>query len=394
MERKDWIIGRRSFLQRGFAASFAVGGAGALLAACGDDDEGTGTSGGKDGGIVSPAGPATLKFVGWQGYDAKPPKKYPYINDWMKKHQLEITSTYAQDNEEMFTKIQASPPGTYALTSPYHGTVPTMIAAGALAPIETERMAHWKEIYPALTELDFLRDEDGTVFAVPMDFSYSVGLYNADKVDPLDRHADVLDKPELKGRYILIDAPEHFTWIAQYLDLGNPDPHHLTKDELEQCKELARKVVANAKAAPASYGDILQLMLTGEADWSLSGNPSDETAAQEKNVNIRTYVPKEGAQAFVDSYCIPKETEDYDSALAWIDLVISAKGQADITRAYGTGTVNPNAVSLLDPEIRKQYDYDNIDAVFDNAPVWPAIPAKAGEFASYSDWTKAWNEVK
>jgi spermidine/putrescine-binding protein len=386
---------RRQFVLRAAGASVLLAGAGDLLAACGGGDGSSASSGaaGTTGGFVE-AKPAKLNFVGWQGYDAKPAKNYPYINGWMAQQQITLTSTYTQVNEEMLTKIQASPAGTYDITSPYHGTVPTMIDLGVLEPIQTDRMRNYASIYPSIRNLDYSRGQDGQVYAVPLDFSYSVGLYNADSVDPLQKFADVITDSTLKGRYVLIDAPEHFTWIAQYLGLGNPDPHHLTQDELKQCQATARTVVANAKATPGSFGDILQLMLTHEADWSLSGNPSDEQSAQQKGVNIKAFLPTEGAQAYVDNYCIPKDSGNYDSALAWIDTVLSPKGNAEIQGAFGTGAVNPKSVPLLDENLRTLYPYDDITSAFDNAPVWPPIPAKGDQYATYADWTKAWSEVK
>jgi spermidine/putrescine transport system substrate-binding protein len=383
---------RRQFILRAAGSSALLIAGGDLLAACGGGSSEATSAGG--GGFVEPNGPAKLNFVGWQGYDAKPAKKYPFINNWMKQHQITLTSTYTQVNEEMLTKIQASPSGTYDLTSPYHGTVPTMIELGVLEPIQTDRMRNFAKIYDQISNLDYLRGADGQVYAVPLDFSYSVGLYNADAVKPLNSFADVIEDASLKRRYVLIDAPEHFTWIAQYLGFGDPDPHHLTKDELKKCQGVARKVVSNAKATPGSFGDILQLMLTHEADWSLSGNPSDEQAAQEKGVNIKVFLPKEGAQAYVDNYCIPKDSGNYDTALAWIDTVLSGKGNSEIQRAFGTGAVTPAAVPLLDKNLRTLYDYADIKSAFDKAPVWPPIPAKSDQFATYANWTKAWNEVK
>jgi spermidine/putrescine-binding protein len=383
---------RRQLIERaaGLGALFAGGG---VLAACGGGSGSSGASTAGSTGFVT-ASPASLNFVGWQGYDAKPAKTYPSITAWESQNSVTLTSTYTQTNEEMLTKIQASPSGSYDLTSPYHGTVPTMIDAGALEVIDTARMHNYASLYKQITGLDYARGSDGKIYAVPLDFSYSVGLYNADSVQPLNLFSDVITDPSLKGRYIFIDAPETFTWIAQYLGLGNPDPHHLTPDELAQCQQTAHTVISNAKATPGSFGDCLNLMLTHEADWSLSGNPSDAISAQAKGVNIQTFLPTKGAQAYVDNYCIPKGSGHYDSALAWIDEVISPKGQADMMHAYGTGSVNPAAVPLLDASLKKLYDYKNIDSAFKATPVWPPIPATSDTYATYADWTKSWDEAK
>ena len=380
-------LDRRALLERAGAFSALVVGGGVFAgSSSAASSAGTGTSPIK-------TTPATLKFVGWEGYDAADPKKYPAIHAWEKQHGVKLTSTYTQTNEEMLTKIQTASPGTYNITSPYHGTVPTMIEAGVLEPIQTARMQNFAKIYPQIRNLDFMR-AGGKIYAVPIDFSYAVGLYNADKVKPLKRFADVIDNKSLQGKYVMIDALEHLTWIAEYLRLGNPDPHHLKPSELKQCVAVAKKVYKNARAVPGSFGDCLQLMLTHEADYSLSGNPSDAQTAKQKGVNIKSFVPSQGSQTYIDSFCIPKGSSNYDTSLAWIDFVTGPRGSAQIQRAFGTGTVNPAAVKLLDPALRALYNYSDIRNAFKSAPVLPPIPTNKGKFATYSDWTKAWASAK
>jgi spermidine/putrescine transport system substrate-binding protein len=389
---------RRQFLGRVGISAFAVSGGGALLAACGGEDaeEAGGGATAAATGAAAPAaiGPVELKYVGWEGYDGAPASTFKAFQRWMSDNEITLTATYVSDNEEMLTKIQASPAGTYDLTSPYHGTVPTMILTGVLEPIDTDKMTNWSAIYPFLQEQDFIRGEDGTIYGVPFTFSQASPLYNADKVEPLESLAAVVDDPALKGRFTLIDAPEHFTWIAQILGLGNPDPHHLTTEELQQCLDYGRQVVANSRTLAPALGDILQLLITGEVDYSLTGTYDQVAKAQAEGVNIQVFHPKEGSQTFVDNYCIPKDAENYDAALAWIDQMLAPEPQAEVAQVYGGGVANPAAVEFLTDELRQKYDYENLDAVFEVSPVFPAIPAESDEFATYADWTEAWAQVK
>jgi putative spermidine/putrescine transport system substrate-binding protein len=386
---------RREFLRAaaGFSTVAFVG-VGPVLAACGGEEESepSATTGGTE--TMGPVGPATLNFVGWEGYDGSPKDTFAEHTAWMGENELDLNATYVQDNEEMLTKIQASPQGTYDLTSPYHGTVPTMILADVLEPIDTTRMENFEAIFSAVREEDYIRGEDGTVYAVPFTFSYQVALYNADRGEPLQSYAEVVENAALKDRYTLIDAPEHFTWIAKILGFGNPDPHHLTEDELQQCQDYARRVIQNAQTVASSYGDILQLMTSQEVDYSLSGTADQADAAQAEGVNVAAFFPVEGTQSFVDNYCIPKESENYDAALAWIDHMLTPEVQAEVAQVFSGAVVNLDAVPLLSQKLRDLYAYDDLDSVFEKTPVYPPIPPEGDEYATYADWTKAWNEVK
>jgi spermidine/putrescine transport system substrate-binding protein len=393
---------RREFVRRAAGlSSFALFG-GSLLAACGGDDEEaaapaaageTGTGAGA-ATATGPLGPVTLNFVGWEGYDGLQAETFPKTIAWMEEQQIEIVSTYVADNDEMLAKIQASSPGAYDLTCPAHLTLPSFIAAGVLEPIDTSRMQNFETILPIYRENPVFRGEDGELYGVPFTFSFQSPLYNADRVEPLETFAEFVDNPALKGRYAIPDGFGNFTWIAQVLGLGNPDPTYLTRDELAQCVEYAKQVVANARTLWASLGDSLQLMISGEVDYTTEGTFDQVAEAQAQGVNIQTFFAQEGSQTYVDAYCIPRETENYDVSLAWIDHMLTPEAQAEVAVVYGGAAVNLDAVPLMAQELQDRYDYDDLESLLERAPAHPPTPVESDEFATYAEWTEAWNEVK
>jgi len=245
-----------------------------------------------------------------------------------------------------------------------------------------------------MRDLEVVHGPDGKIYGVPFTFSFQSPLYNADRVEPLESFAQLVDDPAVRKRYTISDSPGNFTWIAQILGLGNPDPNHLTRAELDQCKEYARGVVQNARSVAGSNGDIFQLLVTGEVDYSTNGTYDMVADAQKEGVKLETFFPAEGAQAFVDTYCIPKGSQNYDVALAWIDHMLTPDPQAELAAVYGGAVVNLNAVALMPKDTRKRYDYDNLEQVLERAPVLPAVPSEGDEFTTFEEWTEAWNEVK
>ena len=377
---------RRSFL-RGSSSLFLLSSTG-LLSACGDSANESPASDTGD------TGPAELKFVGWEGYDGTPAKDFPEFESWRKKHGITLSSTYVADNEEMLTKIQASAAGSYDLTSPYHGTVPTMILAEAVEPIDVDKLTHWPAVYEYMRTQDFVRGDGDEIYAIPFTFSFGVGMYNADRVQPLDRFGEIFDDDSLDGRFALIDAPEQLTWIAKHLGFGAPDPHHITREELQECSELAREAVSKARKVSAGLGDLLQLMVSGEVDYAWTATADQPAAAREQGANVQSFLPAEGSQAFVDSFCIPRGSRNIDAALAWINEALSPRVQAEFANVYSGGVVNPEALPHLPDNLRDLFEYDNIETAFQRTPVLPPIPAKSEEFATYTDWVEAWNEAK
>jgi spermidine/putrescine-binding protein len=311
----------------------------------------------------------------------------------MEEQEIEIVSTYVADNDEMLAKIQASSPGAYDLTCPAHLTLPSFVSAGVVEPIDTSRMANFAAILPIFAENPVFRGEDGELYGVPFTFSLNTPLYNADRVEPVESFSELVEDPQYKGRYAVNDGAGNFTWIAQYHGFGAPDPNHITREELAECVEYAKRFVANSRARFASLGDGLQLMITGEVDYATGGTYDQVQKAQEQGVNIMAFVPNEGAQTYVDAYCIPKESENYDVSLAWIDHMLTPEAQAEVAVVYGGAAVNLEAVPLMDPELQARYDYDNLEGLLERAPAWPPTPTESDEFATYAEWLEAWAEV-
>jgi putative spermidine/putrescine transport system substrate-binding protein/spermidine/putrescine transport system substrate-binding protein len=381
---------RRDFLRRSGLAAVAVVGGKSVFSA-----------GGASAAITRERSRAagastTLRFVGWQGYDGTPASTFPILTGWEQQNGVSLSTAYIDTNEDIITKLQASPPGSYDLVTPYHGTLPAMIQAGLLEPINTGALKNWPKVLNRLRSQHYLHDSAGSVYAVPLGFGYiQVQLYNPSLIKtPPTSYADVL-KPAFKGKFTLKDAPETFFWIAKVLGYGHPDPHHITHAELKNCIAYARKVLKAAKTLSTSYGDIFQLLVTKEVAFTLSATPDEVGRAAAQGVTLKQFYPKEGAQSYVDNYAIPKGSPNAAAALSFIDEMISPKINAELAAVYGGGLSDLYGVQYLTPSLRDYYPYAHIARFFSKlAPLYPPIPVTSTKYATYSDWTNAWQQAK
>ena len=342
------------------------------------------------------AASTTLRFIGWQGYDGTPASTFPILSQWEQQNGISLSTAYIDTNEDIITKMQASPSGSYDLVTPYHGTVPSMIRAGLLEPIDTQSLPNWLKVFRRLRSQNYLHDSTGKVYAIPLGFGYiQVQLYNPSLITtPPTSYADVL-KPQFKHKFTLKDAPETFFWIARVLGFGHPDPHHITRAELKQCVTYARKVLKAAKTLSTSYGDIFQLLATKEVAFTLSATPDEVDKAQAQGVTLKQFFPKEGAQSYVDNYAIPKGSPNAAQSLQFINEMISPKVNAELAAVYGGGLSDLSGETYLSPSLYRYYPYKNIAQFFTrNAPLYPPIPVSSSVFATYSDWTTAWEQAK
>ena len=235
--------------------------------------------------------------------------------------------------------------------------------------------------------------KDGKLWGVPFTWGSEGTNYNADEIDPPESWWDLL-KPEFKDRVGMIDEMYGSVIMgASAVGLTDKIPN-LTSDELEQVKEFLLQVKAQARGIAPSFGDVTDMLVSNEIVVTLPGWAAVNVWAQERGVNVRHAIPKEGGFTFIDAYAIPKNADNVDTALAWVNQTLTPEVQACQAAYLAAGVVNPEAVALLDESTASLYEYDDLDAFFKKAPVYGSPPTESQEFTTYDDWLNMWEEVK
>jgi spermidine/putrescine-binding protein len=168
----------------------------------------------------------------------------------------------------------------------------------------------------------------------------------------------------------------------------------LTEEELAQVIALYKEFKENARTI-AVYGQLADLFAAGEIVATIPGWAAVNVWSQERGVNVQTVIPKEGAATFIDAYAIPPDCDNRETVLAWINESIGPEMQACQAEGLAGGVVNPDGVPLVqDPAIKAMYDYDNLDQLFERAPVFDTPPLESEEYTTYDEWLTAWEELK
>ena len=136
------------------------------------------------------------------------------------------------------------------------------------------------------------------------------------------------------------------------------------------------------------------IMSRGDAWISTGGWEAISSFGAAKGADIRFTHPREGDFAWTDSWCIPKDAPNLDTAYAWIEWMISPKAQAIVARNLSSGTISKAAVPLMDKKTRSIYPYANLAPVFKKAPNFDIPPRTKGKFTTLDDWNKAWERLR
>jgi spermidine/putrescine transport system substrate-binding protein len=370
------VVDRRSFLKLTGLGVAAVG-LGPLLTACQPKAAPTRTVGGQ------------LDFLSWEGYDLP-----TCMKEWQDAHGVTLSAAYIGDHSEIQAKLTTAQTAGYDLITYYQGYAELYRdEVKILQTLDRSRVPNFEKLYEMFRTKDFWVDASGKVWGMPFTWGAEGCNYNADKIDPPASWRDLL-KPEFKDKLGMVDDLNGALIIAgRILGYGDDLPN-LTPEQLKNVKELLLQYKANARGIAASFGDLTDLLVSGEVVATFPGWAAVNVWASDRGVNVAHTIPEEGGFTFIDAFAIPSQADNYDTSIEWINEALSPKVQACAAASLAAGVVTPDAVPFLDEKTAKLYPYDSIEDVFKKAPVYSLPPRQSDTYATYDDWLSMWEEVK
>jgi spermidine/putrescine-binding protein len=387
LEEKMWQpLDRRQFVRRFGGALIVSGFAGNVLAACGGDDgEEEGAPAEEAGGEVG----GQLSMIVWDGYDDKDASK-----DFKAENNVKVAATYIGNNEEIFTKLRGGGVGQIDLVTPYHGYIKVLVEADLATPLDYSRLPSTENYISNFDKPEWLMF-DGEPYGAPYIWGTDPMMYDAKVIkEPPQSWRDV-QKPEYKGKVVMVDDTlgQIMVWGRV---LGYEDPTKITSEQLDEVINLLIDIKKNnARTVAPSWGDMADIMARGDAVISTGGWEAITTFAAEKGADIRFTHPEEGDFAWTDSWVIPKDAPNEATAYAWIEAMIAPEAQAIVAKNLSSGTVNEQAIELMDEKTRSIYPYENLESVFEKAPNFDIPPREPeGDLTTLDDWNKAWERFR
>jgi len=349
-----------------------------LLAACGGGDD---EAGGEIGG--------TLNLIIWDGYDDK-----EAAGDFLAENDVKLAPTYIGNNEEIFTNLRGGGVGSVDLVTPYHGYIKVLVEADLLQPMDYDRLPATAD-YITNFDRPSWNTFDGVTYTAPYIWGTDPMMYDAKVItEPPGSWRDV-QKPEYKGKVVMIDDTlgQIMVWGRV---LGYEDPTKVSQEQLDDVIDLLIDIKKNnARTVAPSWGDMADIMARGDAVISTGGWEAITMFAAAKGADIRFTHPAEGDFAWTDSWCIPKDAPNVDTAYAFANFMISPQAQAIVAKNLASGTVNQAAIELMDEATRAIYPYDDLSPVFEKAPNFDIPPREPTEgLTTLDDWNKAWERFR
>jgi putrescine transport system substrate-binding protein len=281
--------------------------------------------------------------------------------------------------ETLEGKLSAGRSGYDIIVPTSEPTFARLVRAGALKPLDREKIPNWKNLDPRLMERVAAVDPGNKHGAIYLWGTVGLGI-RLDRVRALWPEApmdglDLLLKPEnaaklAKCGLAVMDSatdvlPSVLTWLGK-------DPNSTETADLKTAEQALLAVRPHLRAIPGS-GALLDMLATGEICVALtySGDVIQAAArAKEagKGVEIGYVAPKTGAHLWFDMLAVPADAPNPAAAFAFIDFLLQPENMAAITSQVRY----PNAVPASRPLVAQP--------VRDDPNVYPSEEALARAF--------------
>ena len=303
------------------------------------------------------------------------------VKEFEKQYGIKVNIETFDDMETMYQKI-SSGGFKYDVILVSDALMPRMIDQKLIQEINKDNIPNISQMDEEYLDLEI---DPGNKYSVPYMFG-TVGLiYNKDVVKEKVDSWDILWNEKYKNKIFMFDTYRDTigaTLKKLGYSLNSTDPK-----EIEEAKEL---LLSQRKLVDPIYGvdNGTEMIPAGESDinmiWSGEG-----LNLQDENPNLVYVVPKEGANFWIDSLCIPINAKNVSGAEKFINFVSDKESALRIADEIGYTTPNKEA-RLEQPEsVRNNPNAYMPKEIMDRCEIYTDLPMDVKKI--YDD---AWIKIK
>jgi spermidine/putrescine transport system substrate-binding protein len=252
-----------------------------------------------------------------------------------------------ESNEALYAKLKSGAV-SYDVIIPSDYMIERLISEDMLAEIDMSKITNYNLIEDKYKGLYFDPNEK---FSVP----YNVGMvgliYNTTMVEETPDSWGIMWDEKYKDDILTFNNPRDAFAIAQLLlgiDLN-------TNDKAEWDKAADKLIEQNSVLQGKVMDQMFNKLEAGNAAIG-AYYAGDFLTMRDNNPDLAFVYPKEGVNIFVDSACIPKNNQNYEAALMYINFLLEpeialANAEYICYASPNTAVLNNDEYSLKDEKI-------------------------------------------
>ena len=303
------------------------------------------------------------------------------IKEFEEKYNIKVNMETFDEMEAMYQKVKSGA-GKYDVILVSDALLPRMIDQKLVQEINKEKIPNISQMDEEYLNLEI--DPDNK-YSVPYMFG-TVGLiYNKDVVKEDVDSWDILWDEKYKDKIFMFDTYRDTIGAALKklgYSLNSTDPA-----EIEEAKQL---LLEQRKTVNPIYGvdNGTTMIPAGETDinmiWSGEG-----LNLQAEYPNLVYVVPKEGANFWIDSLCIPSNAKNVEGAEKFINFVSDKESALRIADEIGYTTPNKEARAEQPEEVRNNPNAYMPAEIMNRCEIYTDFPLDVKKI-----YDKAWIQIK
>lgn len=309
-----------------------------------------------------------------------------YVTAFEAKTGAKVKLSYLNSDDAQFAALKTGSASDWDIVNPSLNGAWRYIKAGVLKPLDLAKLPGISGMYDVFKTTPKVKGEDGATYAIPYLWGLNPIVYRADIHTEEPTYSTLFD-PKFKGQLAMRDyALESIAIAALHIGIPRDKAFNLSTDELAEAKKALIAQKPLLRTYWQTIGDLTNLFATGEVTCAFSWRvPYD---ALKDKMKVAMAKPKAGIMGWCDCFAIPASLPDdkLDLAYQFGDYLLGADYASTIAEIGNYATSSGIIRDTLTKEKQEAIFIDDL-SVMENF-MWPVAPD------NYSEWLKAWNEVK
>ncbi|MFT3988835.1 polyamine ABC transporter substrate-binding protein [Aestuariivirga sp.] len=320
------------------------------------------------------------------------------LEDFQKATGISVTYDTYSSSEEMQAKMLAGSTG-YDAVIQAGLDMPRFIKAGVYDKLDKSKLPGWKNLDPEV--LRILSGWDaGNEYGIPymwgsVGFTFNVDMVKQRIPDADMSSLDLIFKPENAAKLAdcgisILDSPSDIVpAVLRYLGKDGDTTNVADYDAVVAAFKPIRKYIKtfdNTNYLNAIPNKELCVVNDWSGDYATAKSRAKDAGV---DINLAYFVPKTGAPAWVDNWCIPKDAPHKENAYKFLDYMLQPEVIAKCTNFTNYANGNLASKPFVDPAVLAD------PAVYPDAEtisrMWAPKPYNEEQDRAI---TKAWQTIK
>jgi putative spermidine/putrescine transport system substrate-binding protein len=349
-----------------------------------------------------------LNLVAWAGYvvggtGGEQVQGVDWVTPFETATGCKVTVKVGLDSANM---VQLMKTGQYDGVSASGDATIRLIAGGDVAAVNFGLIPNYKNVFEGLKNQSY-NTVNGVGYGVPHGRGANVLMYDPTVVKTVpDSWSVVFDaNSPYKGKVTAYNYAIYVADAALYLmktkpELGITNPYSLDDKQLAAAVDLLKV----QKTLVSKYWGTAQEEIDGFTNgdmaigsaWLYQLNTINAAGGKQ----VASVTPKEGATGWSDTWMISSKAKHPNCMYAWMDYIISAKANADVTVYFGEAPVS--AAACVEAEKQAAGFCNQFHAADEtyfkniwywNTPTKTCLDGRGDICTDFDAWTKAWTDV-